>query len=115
MLAEALPVTVEEEATSIPKWKIKAYKKKSIRERRRLEVTLRFGKSAFTLGKIPSGRAGVAFDRAVDRFMRDGSCRHGQALGNPCISFGVEAMCERDGLICDLETEKGLRYWREYE
>lgn len=99
------------------KWKTKAYNKKSMRERRRLEDVARFGKGVASFGKLPSGREGAAFDRSVDRFMRAGSCRYKQPLGNPCDSFvaGSEGVCKRDGRICDLLTEKGERYLREYE
>ena len=82
-------------------------------ERRRIEGA----KGAITFGKIPSGREGVALDRALDRFIREGSCRHRQPLGSPCVSFnaGAKGVCKRDGRICDLLTEKGEQYWREYE
>jgi hypothetical protein len=111
-LAEALPVGVEE-VISMTKWKTEAYKKKPMRERLRLEGA----GDATTFGNIPSGRMGVALDRAVDRFIREGSCRHKQSLGSPCVSFdaSTEGICKRDGRICDLLTEKGERYRREYE
>jgi hypothetical protein len=106
-------VTVEEVTISMAKWKTKAYKKKSMRERQKVESTV----DGFKFGRIPSGRERVAFDLAVDRFIRDSSCRHKQLLGNPCASFDAtaEGKCKRDGLLCDLLTEKGERYWREYE
>jgi hypothetical protein len=98
------------------KWKNKAYKKKSMRERRRLEVVTRFGKGVTPFGKIPSGREGVSLDRAFDRFIREGSCRHREPLGSPCNSMdAVKGVCKRDRRICDLLTEKGERYRREYE
>jgi hypothetical protein len=110
-LAEALPVGVKE-VISMAKWKIKTYKKKSMRERLRLEGA----GDATTFGKIPSGRIGFALDRAVDRFIREGSCRHKQSLGSPCVNFDdAQGVCKRDGQICDLLTEKGERYQREYE
>ncbi len=94
------------------KWKTKAFKKKSMRERRRLEG----GGEATMFGKIPSGHEGIAFDRAIDIFIREGSCRHRQSLGSPCVSFDdAQGICKRDGRICDLLTEKGERYWSEYE
>lgn len=41
----------------------------------------------------------------------------GRSLGSPCISFdaGANGVCKRDGRVCDLLTEKGERYMREYE
>jgi hypothetical protein len=100
--------------------KVKAYKKLSMRERRRLEASARFaryGDDVTVFGKLPSGREGAAFDRMVDRFIREGSCRHGWSLGSPCVSFdaGAKGVCKRDGRICDLLTEMGERYRREYE
>ena len=58
-----------------------------------------------------------ALTRAVDKFIRESSCRHMQSLGSPCASFdeASEGKCKRDGHICDLLTEKGERYLREYE
>jgi hypothetical protein len=94
----------------VARWKTKSPKKLSVRERRRLEGVTQFG-------KLPSGREGVALDRMVDRFIREGSCRHGESLGSPCVSFdtGAKGVCKRDGHICDVLTEKGERYRREYE
>lgn len=54
-------------------------------------------------------------DRMFEKFMREGSCRHGEPLGAPCVSFSANAICERDERICDVETEKGERYRLEYE
>jgi hypothetical protein len=53
----------------------------------------------------------------VDRFIREGSCRYGRSLGSPCVSFdaGAKGVCKRDSRVCDLLTEKGERYRREYE
>lgn len=98
------------------KWKTKAYKKKSLRERQRIEVITRVGGGVDTFGKL-SGRERITLDHKVDRFIRDGSCRHGQPLGSPCASFNEtnEGKCNRDWRICDLLTEKGERYMREYE
>lgn len=69
------------------------------------------------LGKLPSGRGRLALDLAVDGFIRESSCRHGQPLGNPCSDFdaSAEGACKRDGHICDLLTEKVEHYMREYE
>lgn len=99
------------------KWKTKACKKKSMRQRQRLEAAAHFGESVVPFGKLPSGRERVAFDHFVDKFIREGSCRHGQSLGVPCVDFDADAegACERDGHKCDLLTEKGERYMREYE
>ncbi len=90
--------------------KVKAYKKLSVRERRRLAGVMHFEKRL-------SDREAVSLDRAVDRFIREGSCRHKQSLGNPCVDFDADAEgnCKRDGHKCDLLTEKGERYQREYE
>jgi hypothetical protein len=96
-------------------WKTKSPKKLSERERRRRRIE--GVKGALTFGKLPSGREGIALDRAVDRFVREGSCRHKQSLGSPCVSFdgAAKGACKRDGRICDVLTEKGERYRREYE
>ncbi len=96
------------------KWKTKAYKKKSLRERQRLEGAKG---SVEAFGKLPSGRGRIALDIAVDGFIRVSSCRHGQPLGNPCPDFepSADGACKRDTRICDLLTEKGERYMREYE
>jgi hypothetical protein len=93
--------------------KTKAFKKKSMRERLKLES----GEEAITFGKIPSGHESIVLDRAIDRFIREGSCRHRQSLGSPCVSFddAAQGVCKRDERICDLLTEKGERYLREYE
>jgi hypothetical protein len=93
----------------LSRWKVKAYKL-SMRERRRLEGVTHFGSRQ-------SGSEGISLNRAVDRFIREGSCRHRQSLGSPCVSFDAAAkgVCKRDGRICDLLTEKGERYLREYE
>lgn len=90
--------------------KVKAYKKLSMRKRMLLESKTHFGKH-------PSGQRSIRFDHAVDKFIRAGSCRHKRPLGSPCTSFDVisEGTCKRDGRICDLLTEKGERYQREYE
>ena len=92
------------------RWKIKSPKKLSVRERRRLAGATYFGKRLL-------GCEGVALDLMVDRFIREGSCRHGRSLGSPCVSFddAANGVCKRDKRICDLLTEKGERYWREYE
>jgi hypothetical protein len=94
------------------KWKTKAYKKKSMRERQRMEGSV----DGFRFGILPSGRERAAFDLAVDRFIRESSCRHKQPLGSPCANFdaAAEGKCKRDGEICDQLTEKGERYRREY-
>ena len=90
--------------------KVKAHKKMSMRQRLRLEGVNHFGKQ-------PYGQRGIRFDRAVDRFIREGSCRHRHCLGSPCVFFGTEAkaVCKLDGHICDLLTAKGERYRLEYE
>jgi hypothetical protein len=94
----------------LSRWKVKAYKKLSMRERQRLRGFTHFGNRQ-------SGRERVSLDHAVDRFIREGSCRHMQSLGSPCVSFdsAAKGVCKRDGRICDLLTDKGERYWREYE
>ena len=81
-----------------------------MRERRRLEGVAH-------LGERLSGHEGGSFDRMVDRFIREGSCRHRRSLGSPCDSFNTAAkgVCKRDGRICDVLTAKGERYRREYE
>jgi hypothetical protein len=110
-----MPVTFEE-VTGMAKWKTKAHKKKSLREHQRIEVAARFGKGVVPFGKLPSGCDRIALDRMVDRFIREGSCRHGQLLGSPCASFDEAngGKCKRDEGLCDLLTEKGERYMREY-
>ena len=92
------------------RWKTKSPKKLSVRERQRLVGVTYFGKRL-------SGREGVSLDRVVDRFIRQGSCRHGRSLGSPCVRFdaGAKGVCKRDGRTCDVLTEKGERYRREYE
>ena len=99
------------------RWKTKSRKKLSVRERLRIKCDTRFGKGVTFFGKLPSGRKGAALDLMVDRFIREGSCRHRQSLGSPCVSFddGAKGVCKRDGCICDLLTEKGTQYWRDYE
>jgi hypothetical protein len=94
----------------VARWKTISPKKLSARKRRRLE-------GAEYFGKVSSGHERVAFDRAVDRFIRESSCRHKQSLGSPCVDFdaGAKGVCKRDGRICDILTEKGERYLREYE
>ncbi len=94
------------------KWKKKSPKKLSMRERQRMENS----QGAFMVGEIPAGQK-AALANAVDKFIRASSCRHMQSLGSPCESFDAdtEGKCERDGRICDLLTEKGERYRREYE
>ena len=93
------------------KWKKKSLKKLSVRKRRRLIGAKYFGE------KHLSSREKTTLDRAVDRFIRESSCRHKQPLGSPCESFDEASggKCKRDGNICDLLTEKGKRYMREYE
>jgi hypothetical protein len=94
------------------KWKTKAYKKKSMRERRGLEAA----GNVTAFGRISSGHERAVLDLAIDRSIREASCRHKQSMGSPCVSFdGAQGICRRDGLICDLLTERGERYWREYE
>ena len=90
--------------------KVKAYKKLSMRKRRRLEGVAH-------LERRLSGHEGISLGRMVNRFIREGSCRHRQPLGSPCDSFNTDAkgLCKRDGRICDVLTEKGERYRREYE
>jgi hypothetical protein len=95
------------------RWKKKSPKKLSMRKRRSLDKQ---HEEAFIFGEIPPGKK-AALARAVDKFIRDGSCRHMQSLASPCASFDAasEGKCKRDGRICDLLTEKGERYMREYE
>lgn len=94
------------------KWKTKSPKKLSMRERQRKAGV----EKAEIFGEIPAGHK---FDltRAVDRFIRESSCRHMQSLGSPCEDFDEsnEGKCKRDGKTCDLLTEKGERYMRDYE
>jgi hypothetical protein len=92
--------------------KAKAYKKLSMRQRLRKE-----GVKLKQFGKPLSGQKKVSLDRAVDRFIREASCRHGRSLGSPCISFDAEeeGVCKLDGHICDMLTAKGERYRLEYE
>ena len=95
------------------KWKKKSLKKLSVRNRQDLE---KHKGEASLFGEIPAGRkTGLA--RAVDKFIRESSCRHMQSLGSPCDSFdeASEGKCKRDGRKCDLLTEKGEQYMREYE
>ncbi len=95
------------------KWKKKSPKKLSVRKRHSSE---KHNGEAFLFGEIPAGRK-AALTRAVDQFIRDSSCRHMQSLASPCSSFDAasEGKCKRNGRICDLLTEKGERYLREYE
>lgn len=95
------------------KGKKKSPKKLSVPKRQSLE---KFQEKAFLFGEIPAGRK-TALARAVDKFIRESSCRHMQSLGSPCESFDAasDGTCKRDGRICDLLTEKGERYMREYE
>jgi hypothetical protein len=88
------------------RWKKKSPKKMSARARCRAA-------GVEYAPKLERGFAGL--DRMFERFMREGSCRYGEPLGVPCVSFGANAVCERDERICDVETEKGERYRREYE
>jgi hypothetical protein len=90
--------------------KVKAYKKLSMRKRLRIEGVKKLGKSLSSQKKI-------SLDFAVDRFIRDASCRHGRSLGSPCVSFDAdnEGVCTLDGRICDILTAKGERYRLEYE
>jgi hypothetical protein len=94
------------------KRKTKSPKKLSMRERQRMQNS----NGAMMFGEIPVGKK-VAFANHIDEFIRASSCRHMQSLGSPCISFDEtsEGKCKRDGRICDLLTEKGERYMREYE
>lgn len=87
------------------RWKTKSPKKLSVRARCRA-TGVEYGSKLERL---------VVLDRMFEKFMREGSCRHGESLGTPCVSFGAEGGCKRDGRICDLLTEKGERYRREYE
>ena len=93
------------------KWKVKSPKKLSLRKRLR-----RQNEHAEIFGEIPAGHK-FALTRAVDKFIRESSCRHMQSLGSPCTDFdaNAEGACKRDGHKCDLLTEKGERYMREYE
>jgi hypothetical protein len=95
------------------RWKKKSPKKLSARKRHSYEKA---NGSAELFGEIPAGRK-VALTRAVDKFIRESSCRHMQSLGSPCESFDAasDGRCKRDGRICDLLTEKGERYMRKYE
>jgi len=95
------------------KWKKKSPKKLSVRKRQSLENQK---EEAVLFGEIPAGKK-AALARAVDKFIRESSCRHMQSLASPCASFDAasDGRCKRDGRICDLLTEKGERYWREYE
>lgn len=70
----------------------------------------------FTSGEIPPDRKS-ALAMAFDKFIRESSCRHMQARGTSCESFdeSSKGKCKRDGRICDLLTEKGEGYMREYE
>jgi hypothetical protein len=87
------------------RWKTKSPKKMSARARCRA-TGVEYGSKL---------ERHVELDRMFEKFMREGSCRHREPLGAPCVSFGANAVCERDGRICDVETEKGERYRREYE
>ena len=93
------------------KWKTKSPKKLSLRKRLR-----RQNEHAEMFGEIPAGHK-AKFTQFVDKFIRESSCRHMQSLGSPCESFDEAnaGKCKRDGRICDLLTEKGERYMREYE
>jgi hypothetical protein len=95
------------------KWKKKSPKKLSVRKRRSLENQK---EEAALFGEIPAGQK-AALSRTVDKFIRESSCRHMQSLASPCASFDAASggKCKRDGRLCDLLTEKGKRYWREYE
>jgi hypothetical protein len=98
--------------------KVKAFKKRSMRERRRLEGAAFSGKDVSFFGRERlSSSQRLLLDRTVDRFIRGGSCRHGRALGVPCVSFdsGGKGACKEGGGICDLLTEKGEKYLRQYE
>jgi len=98
--------------------KVKAYKKKSLRERGRLEGTSFSGKGVVSFGRERlSSSQRVSLDHMVDKFIRGGSCRHGRPLGVPCDTFDVggKGVCKKDGGTCDLLTEKGERYLREFE
>ena len=94
------------------RWKTKSPKKLSWRQRQRLGIA----KDTVEFGKISNGQR-RSLDHAVDRFIREGSCRHKQPLASPCANFDAakEGICKNDGRICDFLTEKGKRYWREYE
>jgi len=99
----------------MPKWKTKSPKKLSVRERQRQRLIKADGRAEL-FGEIPAGQK-FALAKAVDKFIRESSCRHMQSLGSPCASFdeASDGKCKRDGHICDLLTEKGERYRREYE
>ncbi|MGA2683257.1 MAG: hypothetical protein ABSF44_15835 [Candidatus Bathyarchaeia archaeon] len=94
------------------KLKKKSPKKLSIRERQKMENS--YGAEMF--GEVPPAQK-FAFANEMDKFIRASTCRHMQSLGSPCESFdaNAEGKCKRDGQICDLLTEKGERYMREYE
>ena len=81
-----------------------------MRKRLRLEGVTQFEKHPYI-------QRGVRLDLAVDRFIREGSCRHRQPLGSPCVSFDAIALgeCKLDKRICDLLTGKGERYRESYE
>ena len=112
---DGLPIWIEKHESNsggylVSMRKVKAYKKLSMRKRLRLEGVTHFGSH-------PSGREGVSLDRLVDRFIREGSCRHRRSLGSPCVNFNTDAKgaCKLDGRVCDILTAKGERYRREFE
>lgn len=88
--------------------KIKAYKKLSKRKRLRLE-------GVTTFSDYPIKRAST--DRLVDKFIREGSCRHKRPLGSPCnnLAHDLKGTCEIDTQVCDLLRIKGKRYWLQNE
>lgn len=92
--------------------KVKAYKKLSLRERQRREGVEKFGKKPLGFGAVSVNS--LALDRLLDAFVHESSFRHGRDLGNPCVSFDA-GVCKLDGSVCDLETEKGRRYLRDFE
>lgn len=95
------------------KWKKKSPKKLSKRKREKLEKNNK--EEATLFGEIPASKK-AALARTVDKFIRASSCRHMQSLASPCESFDeTSGKCKRDERKCDLLTEKGQRYWREYE
>ena len=111
---DGLPIWIEKHEWDsgglclLGRWRVKAYKKMSMRDRLRLEGAVPFG-------NYPIKR--VSADRLVDRFIREGSCRYRRPLGSPCDNFASKenGMCKLDSRICDLLTEKGERYQSQYE
>ena len=78
--------------SSLGKWKTKSSKKLSVRELLRREHS-----------------------SEMDRIENETHYRFGFDMGFPCVHFGVGAVCGIDKLVCDLETEKGRKFLRDYE